>query len=60
MWVVVRTLIRSLADGVLGTPAMWRKRRQVFRSRRISSLQFIRKLWLYRISARDLAFQDHD
>ena len=58
--VVVRTLTRSLADGIWGIPAMWRKRRQVFRSRRITSLQFIRKLWLYRISARDLAFQDQD
>ena len=58
--VVVRTLIRSLVDGVRGIPAMWRKRRQVFRSRRISSLQFIRKLWLYRISARDLTFLDID
>ena len=54
---VVRTLIRSLIDGTRGIPAMWRKRRQVFRSRRISSLQFIRKLWLYRISARDLTFR---
>ena len=58
LWVVARTLFRLLVDGVRGIPAMWRKRRQVFRSRRISSLQFLRKLWLYRISARELTFRD--
>ena len=58
--VVMKTLTRSLADAVRGIPAMWRKRRQVFRSRRITSGQFIRKLWRYRISARDLAFRDQE
>lgn len=59
-WKVARTLARSIADGLLGVPLMWKKRRLVFSSRRISHLQFLRKLWCYRISAHELAFQDRD
>ena len=57
---VAQTLLRAVANGVVGIPAMWRKRRRVFRSRRISSLEFLRKLWRYRIRARDLACEDHE
>ncbi len=59
-WQIVGTMARAVTDGILGIPVMWRKRRQIFRSRRVSQPQFLRKLWRYRISARELAFQDHE
>ena len=60
LWKVLKTLVRAIIDAMLGVPMMWRKRQLVFSSRRISHSQFLRKLWLYRISARELAFQDKE
>ncbi|HSR69751.1 MAG TPA: glycosyltransferase family 2 protein [Acidobacteriota bacterium] len=51
-------VLRAVADGARGTPAMWRKRRRLRQQRRLSDLEFLRLLLRWRISARRLAFQE--
>ena len=51
-------LVRSYA-GALGTlPEMWRKRRAIYRNRRISRREIYALFIRYRLRARDLAFKD--
>ncbi len=56
--VAVGTSLRAFFDGCRGVPRMWRKRRAIHRTRRISSADFVRLVWRFRISARQLAFRD--
>jgi GT2 family glycosyltransferase len=51
-------LIRAYGSGILGLAEILGKRREVFRSRRITSGEFYQLLRKYRISARDLALKD--
>ncbi len=52
------TLFRAYRDGVLGLREMLRKRNGIRRLKRISDLEFYRLLFRFRISARELSFQD--
>jgi len=56
-WPMLRALSRAWAEALAGLPAVWRKRRQVRRSRKLSDREFLRLLRRFRISARELAFQ---
>lgn len=51
-------LIRAYASGVRGLRPILRKRREVFRRRRISSREFYALITKFRISARELALRD--
>ena len=51
-------LVRAYLSGLQGLGEILRKRRMVFRSRRITYRQFYALLHRYRISARDLALRD--
>ncbi len=51
-------LVRAYASGILGLGPILRKRRQVFRTRRISTAEFLELIRKYRISARELAIRD--
>jgi GT2 family glycosyltransferase len=51
-------LMRAYFSGVCGLPAVLKKRRQVFRKRRICSREFLQIIRRYRISARELACRD--
>jgi len=57
-WSLMAALLRAYASGMAGSPAVWRKRREVFRNRRLSSAEFRRLLGRHRISARELALRD--
>lgn len=50
--------VRAYASGVRGIVPILRKRREVFRTRRLGSRAFLRLLWKNRISARELAMRD--
>ncbi len=52
------SLLRAYASGFAGIGPILRKRRQVFRTRKIGSAEFCRLLCAYRISARELAIRD--
>lgn len=52
------TILKAYLDGLRGVPGMWRKRRRILSARKISSIDFCRLLFRYRIGARALAFQD--
>lgn len=56
--VLVTTWWRALRDGCLGVPRMWRKRRPRGRRHGLSNIELLCLLWRFRISARELAFQD--
>jgi GT2 family glycosyltransferase len=51
-------LVRAYFSGLRGLGEILKKRREIFRSRRISNAQFYALLRRYRISARELAFRD--
>jgi GT2 family glycosyltransferase len=51
-------LVRAYLSGVHGLGGIWRKRREVFRHRRITSREFLALMRKYRISAKELAFRD--
>ncbi|NWG12711.1 MAG: glycosyltransferase family 2 protein [Acidobacteria bacterium] len=51
-------LVRAYASGLLGIIPILRKRREVFRTRRIGTLEFLGLIRKYRISARELAVRD--
>ncbi len=53
-------VLRSQRDGFRSLGRMFRKRRNIMASRRISSLEFYRLLLRFRISARKMSFQDLD
>jgi len=57
-WELFATAFRAYGAGVRGLPSMFAKRREVFRTRVLSSREFYSLLWRYRISARELAFRD--
>ncbi len=56
-WPLTRCLLRAYAEALAGLPAVWRKRRQVRRSRKLSDREFLALLRRFRISARELAYQ---
>jgi GT2 family glycosyltransferase len=51
-------LVRAYMSGFAGLTMILRKRRDVFQSRKISSMDFLRLIRRYRISARELAMRD--
>lgn len=51
-------LVRAYFSGTAGLAEIWRKRREVFRRRRITRMQFFALSCRYRISARELALRD--
>jgi GT2 family glycosyltransferase len=55
---LLSSLIRAYVSGCAGLPEILKKRRAVFRSRRIGSGEFYRLLRKYRITARELALRD--
>jgi GT2 family glycosyltransferase len=57
-WSLLGALVRAYYSGFAGSTAVLRKRREVFRNRRLSSVQFWELLHRYRISARELALRD--
>jgi GT2 family glycosyltransferase len=57
-WSLFRALVRAYCSGIAGSVAVLKKRRQVFRNRKLSSAQFCELLYRYRISARELALRD--
>ena len=56
-WTLLGCVARAWMQALGGLPAVWRKRRQVRRARRLSDREFLRVLRRFRISARELAFQ---
>ncbi len=56
-WRLLRCVLRAYAQALGGLPAVWRKRRQVRHTRKLSDREFLRLLRRFRISARELAFQ---
>lgn len=57
-WSLLCATLRAYASGFAGIGGILRKRREVFRSRRIGSVEFLRLMRRYRISARELALRD--
>ena len=57
-WSLFKCLVRAYASGFAGLPGIWRKRREIFRRRKISNAEFYRLIRMYRISARELAIRD--
>jgi len=55
---LARVTLRAIVDGLRGVPRMWRKRALIRSQRRISDRQMYRLLWKFRISARELAFNE--
>jgi hypothetical protein len=51
-------LLRAYVSGLKGMGKILRKRREIFRNRRISTREFYSLLRKYRISARELALRD--
>ncbi|MBI4446789.1 MAG: glycosyltransferase family 2 protein [Acidobacteria bacterium] len=56
---LVRALILAYVDGLKGFPRNWSSRKRLRRKRRISDVEFYRLLIRFRVSARQLSFQDH-
>ncbi len=54
---LARALVRAYAQALAGLPAIWRKRRVVRKSKRLSDRDFLALLRRFRIPARELAFQ---
>ena len=50
-WSLCKCLIRAYVSGFAGLPKIWQKRREVFRRRKISSGEFYRLVFKYRIGA---------
>jgi GT2 family glycosyltransferase len=57
-WKLALALVRAYVSGFSGVAAMARKRREVFRNRKLSSSEFLRLIRTYRISAKKLALKD--
>jgi GT2 family glycosyltransferase len=57
-WDLFCSMIRAYVSAVAGLHAILKKRREVFRRRKISNAEFYAMLRRYRISARELAFRD--
>lgn len=53
-WPIARALLRGTRDAWWGLPGMWRKRRALVRSRRISSRQMAALLYRHRLTFREL------
>jgi len=51
-------LVRSYAAALVAVPAMWRKRRAIYRSRALSRREIYALFVRHRLRARDLAFKD--
>ncbi len=51
-------LLRAYASGLAGLPSILKKRRAVFRSRRVGTTRFCGLMRRFRISARELALRD--
>ncbi len=57
-WDLAQAGLRAYLSGFAGAPRILGKRRAVFKRRRLSNPEFLRLLWRYRISARQLAWRD--
>lgn len=55
---LVGAILRAYVAALAGAPRMLRKRIVIRRSRRLSDREFMRLLWRFRISARELAYRD--
>ncbi len=53
-----KTAARAGWDSWRGLPPMLRKRGEVLRNRKLTNREFLRLLWRFRISARQLSFRD--
>ncbi len=53
-----RATLRAYGSGIAGLGSVIRKRREIFRDRRLSTVEFMRLMREYRISAKELAFRD--
>lgn len=51
---IALTLLRADWEAVRMLPRMWPKRRQIFRTRKLSSMEVYRLMWRYRISLKTL------
>ncbi len=57
-WCLLVATLRAYGSGIAGLGSMVRKRREVFRNRKLSNGEFIRLMREFRISAKELAFRD--
>lgn len=57
-WTLVTVLLRAYAAAARGAPAAWSKRREVQRTRRISTWQAVDWLRRYGMSVREVAWKD--
>jgi hypothetical protein len=55
---LLAALVRAYVSGMIGLPEILRKRREVFRRRKLTSGEFYSLLRRYRIAAGDLAMRD--
>jgi len=55
---LVGAILRAYAAALVGAPEMCKKRTSVRKMKRLSDREFIKLLWRFRISAKQLAFRD--
>ncbi len=55
---LVGAILRAYAAALVGAPGMFKKRISIRKMRRLSDLEFIKLLWRFRISAKQLAYRD--
>ncbi|MBI3939824.1 MAG: glycosyltransferase family 2 protein [Acidobacteria bacterium] len=53
-----KTILSAYADGLRQLPPVWKERRRIRRSRRLTDREFLDLMWRFKISARDLAARD--
>ena len=58
LWRLGKTILRAYWDGLRRLAPMWRQRRRIRRSRRLSDREFLALMKRFGISARDLAARD--
>jgi GT2 family glycosyltransferase len=57
-WRLGSAILRAYFAGIAGAPQAFRKRRAIRAQRRLSDWEFLKLLWRFRISAREVAFRD--
>lgn len=57
-WSLLVSTMRAYGSGIAGVGSMLRKRREIFRNRKLTSGEFMRLMRDFRISAKELAFKD--
>lgn len=53
-----KTILSAYVDGLRQLPPVWKERRRIRRSRRLTDREFLDLMWRFKISARDLAARD--